>query len=167
MINGAGHQFFLGTAAALVKQMDQEQIEKVLFASWRYEDEKLSFRWDPIEDRQHAHMWTRPTKSTPKTVWAANLLAFRGLQLLPSVPGARRLETTGFIRLGRRGLFFTWPIWAGDLDKDPIRTMLAVAELGQECPDRRVLARMGVSEVYRCERVKVGKYTNFSPAQAV
>lgn len=171
-ITGSGHQYFLDTVGALMQRIDPTRIQKVLFEPWRYDDEKLSMRWDPIEDRRYALMWSDPTSTgnETKTVWPANLLAYRGLQLLSSMPMRRHLATTGVARLGRRS-FFTWPVWVGDLDADTIRTLLSHGGLRQEHPMRDTLARMGVAEVYRCERIEVGKpplhKINFSPAQTV
>jgi hypothetical protein len=40
-------------------------------------------------------------------------------------------------------------------------------ELQQDRPDRRKLLAYGIVEVYRCQRLTVGKYRNFGPAYAV
>src|SRR5262249_581174 len=97
-ITGSGHQFFLDTVRQLMSKVAAERVKSVLFEPWTYSDEKLSLRWDPVEDRRYALMDRDPTASDNKsrTVWMANLLAYRALALFPSAPGSRRLETVGW-----------------------------------------------------------------------
>jgi hypothetical protein len=171
-VTGSGHQHFLETAGNLMARVTVEQVHDVLFQPWRYEDERLSMRWDPVEDRRYALMWNNPSNqgNEAKTVWAANLLAYRGLELLSSVPVGSHLATTGFSRRRRRE-YFTWPLWEDELDLDTIRSLLMLAELQSETPDRDLLLRRGIREICRCERIQVGKpplhKINFTPTQPV
>jgi hypothetical protein len=165
-IKGSGHQYFLKTVRDLIGCVDQKKIHQCLFDRWTYNDPKHSMRWDPVEDRRYALMWENPSGSPPKTVWAANLLAYRGLQLFPSVVRDGQLETTGFTRMNKKD-FFSWPIWEGMLSTDSVRSVLAQRELRDEVPDRERLHRMGIREVYRSERLRIGKFANFSPAGPV
>jgi hypothetical protein len=90
-VTGSGHQYFLDTVRQLMNEVTAERIRSVLFEPWTYGDEKLSLRWDPMEDRRYALMDRDPTASDNKsrTVWMANLLAYRALVLFPSAPGSR------------------------------------------------------------------------------
>ena len=73
----------------LGQPQDRLQIERVhaaLFEPWTYRDDRYSMRWDPLEDRRYALMDRDPTASDNKsrTVWMANLFAYRSLVLFPS-----------------------------------------------------------------------------------
>jgi len=167
---GSGHQYFLDTVRQLMKEVTTEGVRSALFEPWTYSDEKLSLRWDPIEDRRYALMDRDPTASDNKsrTVWMANLLAYRALALFPSAPGRQRLETTGWSALGE---FFTWPIWENAADPDTIRSLMLLCDLGAKVPDRGVLRDRGVAAIFRSQRVKVGTAANikinFGPARGV
>jgi hypothetical protein len=159
-ITGSGHQYFLDTVRQLMKEVTAERVRSVLFEPWTYSDEKLSLRWDPIEDRRYALMDRDPTASDNKsrTVWMANLLAYRAFALFTSAPGRRRLETTGW---SGRGELFTWPVWEHPADPDTIRSQMLLPDLGAEIPDRSVLRARGVVAIFRSRRIKVGSGANF------
>jgi hypothetical protein len=132
-----------------------------------------------------------PTASDNKsrTVWMANLLAYRALALFPSAPEKGRLGTTGWRetceslkrrnevkRQGQepaswREMEFTWPIWEGSADPDTIRSHMLLPNLGDETPDRSVLRARGIVAVFRSRRIKVGSGANFKinfdPARGV
>jgi hypothetical protein len=59
-------------------------------------------------------------------------------------------------------MFWTWPIWEGEVSVDVVRSLLAFKELQAELPDRRQLNAMGVKEIYRCERITQGRFRNFN-----
>ena len=61
-------------------------------------------------------------------------------------------------------MLFTWPIWAGPLNIDTLRSLLGMAELQEPRPDRKILRARGVVEIYRSQRITEGKYRNFTPA---
>lgn len=82
---------------------------------------------------------------------------------MPVFPVKGHAETTGFMHLNHRTLW-TWPIWEPEVEIDVVRSLLAHGELQEEHPDRVRLAAMGVLEVFRCQRVTVGKFRNFTPA---
>ena len=162
-MSGAGHQHFLGTMKQLVGETEADHLHKSLFQAWDYYDEKLGLRWDPEEDRRYALRWDNPSGDVTKTVRGANRLAIEALPLFPTAPGARRLMTTGFSRRGG-AVLFTWPIWGVPLGLEVVRSLLALAELQAEEPDRPKLHSMGVIEVYRSERINVERYRNFTRA---
>lgn len=159
-ITGSGHQYFLDTVRQLMKEATPERVHSALFKPWTYSDEKLSLRWDPIEDRRYALMDRDPTASDNKsrTVWMANLLAYRALALFSSAPGRRGLETTGWSTGGQS---FTWPIWENPINLDTIRSLMLLSDLGIKAPSRSTLRDRRVAAVFRSPRIKVGSGANF------
>jgi len=166
-MSGAGHQHFLKSMRELVQVTDPEHLAKALFHPWAYDDGRPSLRWDPEDDRRYALRWSDPSGDPIRTVRGANRLAIEGLPLFPTAPAGSVLQTTGFRSGGSLGTFFTWPIWSSPITVDIVRTVLAMKELQQDRPDRRKLLAYGIVEVYRCQRLTVGKYRNFGPAYAV
>lgn len=164
LISGSGHQDFLDTAGALLQRVTPERLAATLIEPWTYEDEGLSMRWDPIEDRRYALMDRDPTASDnkPRTVWMANLLAYRALALFPSAPARGGLLTTGWSREEESdGHVFTWPLWSTPLGLDSIRSLLLLEELSSPAQNRVVLRARGVTAVFRSRRIKVGTGANF------
>jgi hypothetical protein len=146
------------------------ELRRTLFEAWDYRDDGFSLRLDPLEDQRYALRWKNPSKSTlsdgPGTMLGANTLALEALPLFPSVVSSGQLLTTGFHRNRQRQTFFTWPIWECPLAIDSLRSLLAVAKLREDKPPRKELARMGILEVYRCQRIAQNQYySNFTPAQ--
>jgi hypothetical protein len=171
-VTGSGWQYFLQNVRELLGRVDQPRIERALFEPSPHADERLSMRWDPIEDRRYAMMWCDPTSSgnEAKTNWALNLLAYRGLQLLPTVPRHYGLGTTGFTN-HEGNPDWTWPIWSAWLSVDTVRSLLGLRELQEKEPDRALLNPVGIAEVYRASRIQVGNpplhKLNFAPARSV
>lgn len=172
-MGGAGHQHFLGTMRQLVNDTDEAHIQKALFNDWRYDDplEKHTMRWDPADDVRHALRWRKPSgdpgRKTGGGMWGANRLAVEALPLLPTAPKGRRLETTGFTRRKGDGEIWTWPIWEPKISVDAVRSLLALDSLQEVKPNREFLKRMGVIEIFRCQRLTQGKFRNFAPAAPV
>jgi hypothetical protein len=167
---GSGHQNFLETARELMSRVSTESVRRTLFAPWDYRDERFSMRWDPIEDRRYALMDRDPTASGNKarTVWMANLLAYRALALFPTAPVGRRLAAAGW---DAQQTSFTWPLWEQPLGLDTVRSLVQLRELVEEQPDPAVLRARGIAAVYRANRIVVGdganRKVNFSPARGI
>ncbi|HEY5705579.1 MAG TPA: hypothetical protein VIS96_08410 [Terrimicrobiaceae bacterium] len=167
-MSGAGHQHFLEFMNVLAKETTAEQLHEALFGPWRYSDSSPTMRWDPEDDRRYALRWDEPSKDPVRTVRGANLLAVAALPLFPTIPlSGRELATTGFRGKGSRGAFITWPIWLGWLALDSIRSLISSRELQDDNASTRLLAFRGIEAVYRSQRITLGKYRNFTPAQAV
>jgi len=170
-ITGSGHQYFLDTVRQLIENVTADRIEEAVFTQVEPQDEKCSMRWDPQEDRRYAVMWSDPTASSnkAKTNWATNLLAYRGLQLLPTVPRSKGLFTTGWS--DDEYLAWNWPIWTGAISSWVIRSLLSHPLLTDESGNRNALSALGVAAVYRSIRVQVGNpplhKVNFTPSQRV
>jgi hypothetical protein len=157
-VTGSGHQYFLETIGKLMEIVDASRIERCLFYPWTYDDKQFSLRWAPVEDRRYALMWTDPgdTKRNPsKTNWAANLLAYNGIRLLPVADMGGKLVATGFSEFNGQD-FFSWPIWQGFIDVNSVRSLLSLATLRELSPDRKQLNKRGIIEVFRCRRLRVG-----------
>lgn len=165
-ISGSGHQYFLDTVRQLMETVETTRIQKILFEPWRYQDEKLSLRWDPLEDRRYALMDKNPTASDnkSKTEWMANLLAYQALVLFPSMPTQGGLKTTAWTR-EKKNLSFVWPIWDGYLGLDVIRSILqTICIVGKNI---RKDKQKGISSLFAARRFRNGKYLNFSPAKVL
>lgn len=157
-VTGSGHQYFLETIGKLMEVVDAERIEQCLFFPWTYDDEQFSLRWAPIEDRRYALMWTDPgdtNRNPSKTIWAANLLAYNSIRLLPVADIRGRLGATGFSDFKGED-FFSWPIWQGFIGINSVRSLLSLATLRELSPDRKQLNKMGIIEVFRCQRLRIG-----------
>lgn len=163
-MSGAGHQHFLGFMALLEQQTSKDHLRAAMLENWTYSDPGPSLRWDPADDRRYAQRWDEPSGDPLKTVRGANRLAIEALPLFPTVAVNGQLETTGFSQRRRQGVVFSWAIWTGNLGIDVVRSLLAYPELQTQEPDRKALQRIGIEEVFRCQRITQGKYRNFSIA---
>lgn len=161
-ITGSGHQYFLDTIRELVTRVTSERVQEALFSPWTYQDETLSMRWDPVEDRRYALMDRDPTANDnkPRTVWMANLLAYRGLVFFPSTPTTKGLGTTSWSHINKEPSF-TWPLWEAPIGPDTIRTILQVPDLCSAEPSKLTLRAQGIAAMFRSRRIKVGEGANF------
>ena len=170
-IAGSGQQYFLDTVRQLMDCVTSDRVIAALFNVWTYEDEKLSMRWDPVEARRYALMDQDPAPLGSRTVWMANLLAYRALALFPCAPARRSLATVGWAQNDESEWYFTWPLWSAPLNPDSIRSLLLLPELHVQAPDRAALRARGVEVTFRSRRIKVGTGANFkinfSPARQV
>ena len=156
---------------AIRKETDLEHIRRTVFHTWDYQDEGYSLRWDPIEDQRYALRWRDPSESGladgPGTMLAANSLAVEALRVFPSVLVGNKVQTTGFQRINRRELYFVWPIWTPVVKMDTLRSLLASADLGRNPLPLLSLAKRGIKEVYRSQRIQNQYYSNFLPAHSL
>jgi hypothetical protein len=160
----AGQQQFLRSIRE-VHEVRVEQVGEAIFGPWRYADKRPALRYDPVDDRRGALRATDPSDTIIWTVRGANALASEALRFFPCAPG-QRLATTGFYNNGP-DVFVTWPIWSAAVTPEVLRSLLNLAELLADHPDRIKLRAMGVAEVYRTHRVRNGRYRNFTPARPV
>jgi hypothetical protein len=167
-VTGSGHQFFLDTARQLLSQVGEEGVHRVLFERWDYRDKGLSMRWDPNEDRRYALMDRDPSPSGARTMWMANLLAYRALSLFPTVPQGSRLAATGWDVQQR---VFSWPLWERPIGAETVRSILQMQELTEQRPDASTVRARGIFAVYRAQRIEVGTppntKVNFSPGRRI
>ena len=85
-----------------------------------------------------------------------NRLRIEALPLFPVQPTASGLATTGFTKDD-----FTWPIWTEPVSCPTVRALLSLAEIQEPTPDRQLLTAMGIAEVFRSRRVRIGQGANF------
>ena len=171
---GSGHQYFLDTVRRLMDKVDPERVRTTLFEPWPYRDEKLLMRWDPTEAQRYALRDRNPSDDESRTVWMANLLAYRSLVFFASAPHGRRLVTTAWSsHRSTRGepTVFTWPIWRAPVDPHTLRFLLRLADLVADQPDNAVLRARSVLAAFRSRRIKVGSganyKVNFSPSTRI
>ena len=171
-MSGAGHQNFLSVVIEISNITTADHLHNSLFEPWQYTDavEKHSMRWDPIDDSRYALRWRNPSGDPSRrsrgNMLGANRLAIEGMPLMPVMPRGSRLRTTGFTGMSSKDTFWTWPIWEPPLGMDAVRSVLAL-DLVQRPQPRSQLAATGICEVYKSQRLTIGKYRSFAPAQAV
>jgi len=168
-MSGAGHQHFLKFMRDLVAATEPAHLQKALFDDWRYDDEGrgLFMRWDPDDDRRYALRWNDPSSDPSRTVRGANRLAVEALPVFSSIPDNSRLETIGFTNRGRTGVFWSWPIWNARLSMSACQSLLSSTAIHQQPAESASLIPIGVEAIYRCERITIGKFRNFTPAEQV
>lgn len=159
---GGGKQRFIPALIALMEGAEVSHVNRSLFHPWTYRDNAPSLRWHPRDDRRHAYRWQAPMLDPPTSETGGSALAAAALPLFPSVPTTRGLRTAAFSR--QAGHRVTWPIWSLPMDLPTISALVGLGELQDDVPDRQCLSRLGVVEIYRCERIVVDKYVNFTPA---
>jgi hypothetical protein len=176
-ITGSGHQWFLDTARELMSRTTESKLREALFQPWAYTDEKLTMRWDPLDDRRYALMDKDPTASDNKstTIWMANLLAYFALANFPCVATSCGPATSAW-RSTKDSNAFTWPVWRSSLTRSAICSLLSHPALAA-CDDvastkqsRTELLARGVAAIFSARRIQVGNpplhKINFSPTIA-
>ncbi|HEY1244716.1 MAG TPA: hypothetical protein VGF29_07780 [Hyphomicrobiaceae bacterium] len=181
LLFGQGHQHFLDRLAAVpraeappvrgrgrsqVRLTAAETLQEALFAPWARQDPTPAFRWDPAEDVRYALRADDPSGDKSTTQHGANRLAALGLPVLAVTP----LQRGGRVRLQlvagtfeRNELAMHWPIWREPIGLAAIRALLTHPDL----PDGpAALTHLGVVEVRRARRIGVGKFMNFTRADA-
>lgn len=166
---GQGLTFY---AKAIREKIELDHIQRTLFQTWDYQDKGYSLRWDPIEDQRYALRWRDPSKKGlaygPGTMLAANSLAIEALQWFPVLSVGNQAQTTGFQRPRRRETYFVWPIWTRIVSIETVRSLLALTDLTKEPVPRSSLAKRGIEEIYRSQRIQQNQYySNFTTAVPV
>jgi hypothetical protein len=142
-------------------------LEQALFRSWKREDPTPGFRWDPAEDVRYALRANNPSDEKSTTEHGANRLAVLGLPAFTVAPEQRgshvRLRVIG----GTFGRNFAvaWPIWRDPASLSAIRVLLSHPSLANGKIDE--LAHLGVVQIRRADRIGVGKFMNFTRADAI
>lgn len=169
---GAGHQHFLGFIRNICNATQVEHLSKTLFETWKYDDpvEKMTMRWDPNDDSRYAYQWSNPSgdksRKTEGSMLGANRLAIEALPLFPTAPVQNRVATTGFKGHLSRNTFWSWPIWERPISLGTIGSVLALAELQDSSPCSETLRFLGIPQVFRVQRLTIGKVRNFSASRS-
>ena len=168
-MSGAGHQHFLKTMRTFIKDTEADHLDKAIFESWVYDDALRghSMRWDPVDDIRYALRWNNPSGDSDRnirgSVWGGNRLAIEALPLFPTQPYRHKLRTTGF----NHATELSWPVWSPPIGLSEIRSLLALAQLQEDQPSRTELSALGITEVFRSNRITQGKYRNFVSSKPV
>jgi len=171
-MSGSGHQHFLRFASNLLACVNADHLNDALFHQWEYCDpvRNLTLRIDPIEDARYALRWGNPstdnTRDQSGNVLGANALAVFGMAVMPTVPASGEARTVGFKGRGARATFWRWPIWTSPVRKSVVKSFLSHPQLFND-DIRMIIQNLGVATVYQSQRLTVGKYRNFTPAQRV
>jgi hypothetical protein len=108
-----------------------------------------------------------PSGQKSTTQHGANRLASLSLPVLTVVPIQRgnrvRLQMLGGT-FERNEFAFCWPIWRGTATLAGIRALLSHPDLSK---GPSTLAHFCVTEVRRASRIGVGKFMNFTRAEAI
>ena len=183
LLFGQGHQHFLDRLATVprtdlppprgrgkkaVTLSAAEILHEALFEPWTRLDPTPAFRWDPAEDVRYALRADDPSGEKSTTQHGANRLAALGL-LRPdrgAGPTGRARQDCGSWAGGfkRNEFVFCWPIWHEPASLATIRALLGHPELAK---DPSALAYLGIAEVRRTRRISVGKFMNFTRAEAI
>ena len=169
-MSGAGHQHFLKTMRTFIKDTRAGHLDKAIFEPWVYDDplERHSMRWDPVDDNRYALRWDDPSNDSTKkksgSVWGGNRLSIEALPLFPAQPRQRKLQTTGFSKR-YSAVELSWPVWSPPIELSAVRSLLSLAQLQEDPPDREFLLRIGIVEVFRSQRITQGQYRNFVTAR--
>jgi hypothetical protein len=182
LLFGQGHQHFLDRLATVPKTeappprgrgkkavalSATDALHEALFEPWTRRDPTPAFRWDPSEDVRYALEANDPSSTKSTTQHGANRLAALALPILTVTP-AQRGERVRLQMLGgtfeRNDFTFCWPIWRDPTSLAGIRALLSNPELINGPSE---LAHLGVIEVCRTRRVGVGKFMNFTRAEAI
>lgn len=166
---GQGLPFY---AKANLEKLNVERVQLTLFDVWDYRDDGYNLRWDPLGDQRYALRWRDPSKSKladgPGMMLAADCLAIEALRWFPTLPVGRRAETSGFQRKSRREIYFVWPIWTPMLSTGTVRSLMVLPDLAHDPVDHGSLARRGIQDVYRSQRIQQNQYySNFLPAHSI
>jgi len=153
--------------------IDEEGLRRTLLVSWDYAEplEGLTLHIDPSEDRRHAYQWNKPSGDPNRGIQgnmiAANRLALEAFVFFPNVHDGDAAQTTGFTGHRVDDTYWTWPIWSVPACADVIRSLLAMADIQKQHPDRARLREMGIEAVCRSRRILVGKTPNLTPARRI
>lgn len=168
-MSGAGHQHFLKTIRTFIEDTKTSHLYKAIFENWVYDDalQGHSMRWDPVDDIRYALRWSNPSgdsdRSTRGSVWGGNRLAIEALPLFPTQPHGHKLRTTGF----NHATELSWPVWSPPIGLSEIRSLLALAQLQEGQSAHAELSALGITEVFRSQRITQGQYRNFVFAKPV
>jgi len=165
--------FFPGNLHAVLARTSDSHVLRSLFKTWDYADSlsNQSLHWEPTEDRRHAYQWHTPsgdpTRNRSGGMLGANRLALEAWPLFPCFPKGDKVATRGFVGNGMFDTFWTWPIWTTALGSIAITSVIALPELQKSSVMNSTVRSRGISTIFRCQRILVGKTPNLTQATAV
>jgi CRISPR-associated endonuclease/helicase Cas3 len=165
--------YMIGNLRSIMKRTMADHLYRAIFLPWDFADalDNQSMHWDPTEDRRHAYQWHMPscdpTRKKSGGMLGANRLALEAWSLFPSILNGDRAATRGFRGRSSRDTYWTWPLWRNRLTVDSIASLMSLSELQRDPPRLEIAADYGVSTIYQCQRILVGKTPNLTQAVAV
>jgi CRISPR-associated endonuclease/helicase Cas3 len=169
--------YLIGNLRSVMQRTKATHIVRSLFETWDYTDalDNQSLHWEPGEDRRHAYQWHQPngdpTRKRRGGMLGANRLALEAWPLFPTFPDVsdrERVNTRGFRGNRAFNTFWVWPLWSSCLTPGGIASMLSLRGLERVGPEEATSLRdLGVTVVYRSQRILVGKTPNLTPAEAI
>ena len=164
--------YLLGNLRSVMQRTGPDHLRRSLFKAWDYADSlnNQSLHWEPSEDRRHAYQWLVPTNARSREtggMLGANRLALEAWPLFPSFPDGDRIRTRGFLGNRAANTFWIWPLWSSCLTPDASASILSLPQLQSDPLHADRLRGLGVTAVYRSQRILVGKTPNLTPAHAV
>jgi CRISPR-associated endonuclease/helicase Cas3 len=159
----------------LLSETKVDHLRRSLFEPWDYSDPiaGVSLHLEPREDRRHAYQWFTPSGDPTRKLYGgmigANRLALEAWPLFQSLPASDKLATVGFQGLKANNTKLTWPIWTTPIPISVVATVLSLRSLQQPDIAHKDVNPVGITHVYRCSRILVGKTPNLtsaSPAMA-
>lgn len=170
LTTGQGHQDFLEIARNVVGKLDKNLLEKALFGSPIDKDKgrKISFRFDPDEDRRYALTDSDPSGEETLTSIGANALAFEALRSFPAF--VMRGDRLGVVAWDKEGRSIRWPLWHYPIMVEVARSLLSIPEIWSVEDDdeaKEKLLCMGIFAVLEAKKIFSGNYRNLSPGTPV
>lgn len=163
--NGNSGKNMLADLRANLATVTPQKLERSLFVTWDYADEKWSLGWDPNDVKPFALQAKDPGEGST-TMHGANLLGFEALALFPACVGPRGVRTTGTVR--RDGAWvLAWPLWTAPLSREVIRSLLAHPAVHDAAQQWAQLDGMGVGAVYSSEHFSFNKSSRLTPSHPV
>jgi CRISPR-associated endonuclease/helicase Cas3 len=169
--------YLIGNLRSVMQRTNASHLLRSLFEAWDYADalDNQSLHWEPSEDRRHAYQWHQPngdpTRKRRGGMLGANRLALEAWPMFPSFPDGsdrERVRTRGFQGNRAVNTFLLWPLWSYWLTADGVASMLSLPGLEPDTPAEAASLRdLGVTVVYRSQRILVGKTPNLTPAEAI
>ncbi len=148
----AGQQKFLVMVRELAANVDADRLSEAVFGPWRADSPLPSLSWYAGSDRVYALRAVNPSNEKRWAIPGADWLAFVGLSFYPtrlaSTWRGLALETTACDSSWKPSAF-RWPLWTDSLDRDTVRSVVALPALvGQGTrPDGNALAAWGIDRV--------------------
>lgn len=97
----------------------------------------------------------------------SNRLGLEAWPLFPLFAKGERLATRGFRGTGMFDTDWTWPLWPSALTADAVGSLLSLPALQRDAIRKDSLTQSGVSAIFRCQRILVGKTPNLTAARAI
>jgi CRISPR-associated endonuclease/helicase Cas3 len=157
----------------LLQETTREHLDRSLFSIWDYADALagVSLHLEPREDRRHAYQWHQPsgdpTRGVSGGMIGANRLALEAWPLFQSLPEGAKLKTVGFHGIRASDTKLRWCIWDGSCNLNTIQSLLNASFIHERSSSNISLYHMGITNLFHCSRILVGKTPNLTPAEAV